>query len=256
MLMRYANGKWSNVQDCSVLQGDDKVIFYEATHNSLSLFAIVGTPEVLDAVDTAVKEPIVAEKVAKPEQKGWKVALWALLALILLGLFLAPLYFQPQQEDVVPTGDIENISNDINEVTDAVAGIDTTEMSGIPPQSWSANTQLRLNLSKYFIDPDNNDTLKFTNTQVQNINIVYEGSVAVLMPKTDWTGEGIVIFTATDNSNASVESNPVKLTVTEQEIKPEWLVQEYGTYVLLALVFLVLLLIGSSLFKRGEEPKN
>jgi hypothetical protein len=267
-VMRYNNGKWVNVQSTQLLQGDSKVVYYESTHTTLSLFAIVGESE-----DTAVtqpvkelpvkqskketkapkvKEPVVDPLVEleQPESKKWTWLVYAGIALLAVLVLASPLYLDmPVNEDVTPTEDLNAIAEEVEAIADAVAEID--EQAGIPTQSWDANTDNTLDLSEYFIDPDQ-ESLEYTHTDLDHISIAYEGNIARMTPDLDWTGEEVVVFTATDADNATVDSNPVTLRVSEPEQTNEF-VQDYGTYVLLALVFLVILLIASSLFKRGAD---
>jgi len=174
--------------------------------------------------------------------------MYAGIALLALVIFLAPLYVNTEapQDDVI-VQDLDEVSREVEDIANTVAGIDD---AGIPPQTWEQNTEHKLDLSEFFIDPDQ-EALTFSNSDLDHITTTYDGNNAIFVPEVDWSGEEVVVFTATDSNNATVESNPVRLVVTSNE--GEKFVQDYGTYVLLALVFLVILLIASSLFKRGTD---
>lgn len=252
-LMRFTNGKWTNVQSTSSLQGDDRTLIYEASHTALSLFAIVGEKDTAVAAVAAPRAKETkkeAKEVIQDESNfdaSWLV--YSLIALLALAVLTAPLYLNNPADDVVPAEDLDAVGEDIEEITDAVAGID--DMGGIPPQTWPQDTTHTIDLGEYFTDPDQ-ESLSYTHTPVEHVDISYSGDVAQLTPEAGWTGEGVVVFTATDSDNATVDSNPVRLRVTmvEPETNP---VDQYGTYVLLALVFLVILLIASSLFRRSTD---
>jgi hypothetical protein len=83
---------------------------------------------------------------------------------------------------------------------------------GIPNQEWNANTNITIDLSKYFSDPDY-DKLYYTNTELQNINAFYTNNLVSLVPHKNWVGSEFVIFTADDMKGGRVDSNIVKLTV-------------------------------------------
>ncbi|MFQ5620762.1 MAG: PGF-pre-PGF domain-containing protein [Candidatus Nanoarchaeia archaeon] len=267
-LLRHHNGKWSQVQTCRMLHSDGRLVFYEASHGSLSVFAIVGTPqEPKEATEKVEKVAKSAKKEAKPKREvivdpvaeledetpgKWQYFMYLGVAVLALIIFLAPLYLniEAPQEDTLAQ-DLDEVSQEVEAIANTVAGID--EYAGIPTQTWDQNEENRLDLSEYFLDPDN-ETLEYTNSNLDHITITYEGNFAVFSPEQDWTGEEVVVFTATDSNNATVDSNPVRLVVKqEQEEEVDQFVQDYGTYVLLALVFLVILLIASSLFRRGTD---
>ena len=85
---------------------------------------------------------------------------------------------------------------------------------GIPDQEWNEDTNLTIELSKYFSDPDR-DSLYYTNTELQNINVYYVDGDAILVPKKNWHGSEFVIFTAKDMKGGEVDSNLVKLAVLD-----------------------------------------
>ena len=93
-------------------------------------------------------------------------------------------------------------------------GIVKEEQKGIPDQEWDEDTNQIINLSNYFLDPDR-DKLYYTNTELQNIKVVYEDGNAILIPNRNWYGSEFVIFTANDMKGGKVDSNLVKLTVRD-----------------------------------------
>ena len=103
-------------------------------------------------------------------------------------------------------------------VTIIDAGEDV-EVEGIAPQTWKGGRHT-LDLSDYFSDPDN-DTLSYYHTAPRHIGVTFEGDVAVLMPEVGWTGSEYIIFTADDGKGGTVDSNLIKLTVTEGTTEEE-----------------------------------
>ncbi len=93
-------------------------------------------------------------------------------------------------------------------------GIVKEEQKGIPDQEWDEDTTQIINLSNYFLDPDR-DKLYYTNTELQNIKIIYQNGNAILIPNRNWYGSEFVIFTANDMKGGKVDSNLIKLTVRD-----------------------------------------
>lgn len=140
-------------------------------------------------------------KNVKTKPRKWPAAILGVAGLVLLALVVASLY--------EPT----------------VTGV-------IPPQTWKKDTVHQTDLSPYFKDPDN-DTLTFLATKAVNIAIDIVGTKATFTPKTGWTGQEQVRFTADDKRGGKIQSNPVVLTVREQIVPPP---VRMGILVLLGLV--------------------
>jgi len=94
----------------------------------------------------------------------------------------------------------------VNNVNDA-----PTIISSIPGQEWDEDTNLTLNLSNYFRDPDN-DMLMFTATPVSNITLLFNDSIVTLVPDENFNGIRDVVFTASDGL-LSTDSNNVMLVI-------------------------------------------
>ena len=110
--------------------------------------------------------------------------------------------------------------------SDGVVYIDLDEImieeeKGIPNQKWDEDSVHTMNLSMYFNDPDE-DSLYYSNTELQNIEIKYNAGIAVLMPQKNWYGSEFVIFTASDMKGGKVDSNLVQLTVQDVEESSFW----------------------------------
>jgi Ca2+/Na+ antiporter len=120
------------------------------------------------------------------------------------------------------------------------------QTAGIPTQEWVQNEVHTLDLNKYFHDPDQ-DSLMFTATHTENIDIYIEKGIATLTPKAEWNGTEYVQFIADDGKNATVESNSVKLVVTSKLIPHN--TQMYFAIVL-SLAALIILYRGLNSLKK------
>jgi hypothetical protein len=83
---------------------------------------------------------------------------------------------------------------------------------GIPDQVWNENLAHKLDLNKYFKDPDK-DALEFAYTELEHINVEIKDGIATLTPESGWTGTETVVFTADDGNGGIVDSNEFKLSV-------------------------------------------
>ena len=90
------------------------------------------------------------------------------------------------------------------------------EEKGIETQVWDEDKTHKIDLSKYFHDPDN-DQLFYSSTAVENITITIDNTtaIAVLKPEQDWHGKAAVIFTADDRKGGVIKSNNVTLIVRD-----------------------------------------
>jgi parallel beta-helix repeat protein len=82
----------------------------------------------------------------------------------------------------------------------------------IPNQTLHANTNKTINLATYFYDSDN-DTLSYSSTQPDNIEVVIQDNMATIMPAQNFVGMSYLRFNATDGELEN-ESNLVVVEVT------------------------------------------
>ncbi|VVB81882.1 Uncharacterised protein [uncultured archaeon] len=114
---------------------------------------------------------------------------------------------------------------------------------GIPPQSWKQDTVNKIDLSKYFSDPDG-DKLNYTTTETKHITIEISGSTAYLTPESGWAGEERTRFIADDGKGGQIASNTVPLKVQKQLISIKY--QPYIAIVISIITILLLLWIARS----------
>lgn len=77
-------------------------------------------------------------------------------------------------------------------------------------------TEETIDLSYYFFDPDG-DELNYSVSSTENITIEIEDSIATIIPDSNFSGEEIVIFTASDGSE-EVSSNEVNIIVRPRKL--------------------------------------
>jgi len=85
---------------------------------------------------------------------------------------------------------------------------DAPEMKDIPSQSIKENEAFKpINLDEYVKDADNaNTTLKFAVTGNKSLKVQMEGRmVKIAVPDSEWVGEEVLTFSATDPGNLKVE---------------------------------------------------
>ncbi len=82
---------------------------------------------------------------------------------------------------------------------------------------WNKNTNYVIELSDYFYDPDG-DPLSYSSSQPDNIDIIIEGSKAILTPEKAWTGVQEVVFSATDPQDNMIVSDIFVMHVIEGKI--------------------------------------
>jgi hypothetical protein len=122
---------------------------------------------------------------------------------------------------------IENATNVTNHAPELV--------QEIPDQEISMNANKTINLLEYFIDEDN-DTLAFNSTQPENITVLFDNSLAILVPDENFTGNRSLKFYASDG-NLTTESNEFLVNVVEN------------------LSNLTLELTGNTVFSLNEQPE-
>ncbi|OIO66491.1 hypothetical protein COY28_00925 [Candidatus Woesearchaeota archaeon CG_4_10_14_0_2_um_filter_57_5] len=91
----------------------------------------------------------------------------------------------------------------------------------LPDLMWNWNTPLTgLDLNDYFTDPDG-EVLEFFGSSATNMTVDIEGGVVTITPKRNFIGDNFLVFWAFDPSNASAQSNIIKLTVVRLYGVPE-----------------------------------
>lgn len=139
--------------------------------------------------------------------------------------------------------------------TEPVAG-PQAEKKGIPDQAWRENTLHKLDLSRYFSDPDK-DSLVYSHTPMKHILIEYNASIAWMTPETDFVGEAETVFIATDKSGAKAQSNQVRLVVQPgpQPFNKQVLefVRQYAGYLVAGLIALAVIVASIVLLRKSEE---
>ena len=117
---------------------------------------------------------------------------------------------------------------------------------GIPDQTWQEDLTHKIDLNKYFKDPDG-DALTFYITGLERINAEITDGIAALTPEADWFGTETATFVADDGKGGVIESNEVKLTVlSNPDILPRGLdlfFKGYSNYILGGLIVLILVLV-------------
>jgi hypothetical protein len=84
--------------------------------------------------------------------------------------------------------------------------------------SENLNTNITINLSNHFTDP-NNDTLTYTASTTSNITVYINGDIAIIDPDANFSGTRYIVFTAndskltTDSNNFSVFFANITLTI-------------------------------------------
>jgi hypothetical protein len=107
--------------------------------------------------------------------------------------------------------------NSINWLTDSTPNNPPTTQT-IPDLTWSKGTSKTINLDNYFTDPDGDDltyTIHETSDQT-DITATITNNIVTFTTTPDFTGSDWIIFKAEDTSGASITSNKITLTVTDQ----------------------------------------
>ncbi len=93
----------------------------------------------------------------------------------------------------------------------------------IPDQETSKNTNLVLNLSDFFDDPNADSLIYSQNFTYENLTFEFDqiNETATLIPAFSFVGViNFIVIRATDSSGLFCDSNPFKLTVIETETPP------------------------------------
>ncbi|MBI4448852.1 PGF-pre-PGF domain-containing protein [Candidatus Woesearchaeota archaeon] len=230
-IQRYLNGKWRPLATESAGE-DDHFLFYKAECDGFGFIALTADVKteskgaVIAKVDSissrTTKKPVVKqEKVealfdkGRSRQRGKKILfIFGILLLIIgltgIGYFLYQRQTAQPQESTTAGEGLGAVVEDTSRVTDEIAGI-ADASGGIPPQT--INGSVSIDLGQFFADPDN-ESLAFTNSPSENLIISYDVAQVTVRAKEGFSGEEVVIFTATDSSNNSVSSNPVRFIVS------------------------------------------
>ncbi len=128
--------------------------------------------------------------------------------------------------------------------------VDTSGFKGIPDQIISKNTDSFLDLHPFFKDPDN-EALSYAVSGTENVKVDIQDGIARFIPSADFIGEENTVFTATDSSGATVNSNQVRLIVKEYAF-----FDKFKTSFSIFLVVLFLLGVSLAVFNKSEKPSN
>ncbi len=121
---------------------------------------------------------------------------------------------------------------------------------GIPPQVWSKDTQHKIQLNDYFLDPDA-DNLIYSADEAENMLIEINGALAILTPQAGWTGETYTKFYAADPLGEEAISNPVRLIVKKNALFDRGLAW-VNIVILALLLFLIILVLFEKKSKKNE----
>ncbi|MFH1409101.1 MAG: hypothetical protein ABIH34_04295 [Nanoarchaeota archaeon] len=123
-------------------------------------------------------------------------------------------------------------------------------VEGITYRVWEQDHTEIINLSALFADPDA-DTLVFTHSEVENIDVEMRQGLAILTPSPGWYGTETVIFTADDGQGGVVDTPKFTLKVEQREGTEEaryvfstlfsW-IKAYASYIVLGIVILIILI--------------
>ncbi|MBN1385901.1 hypothetical protein JW968_02870 [Candidatus Woesearchaeota archaeon] len=131
------------------------------------------------------------------------------------------------------------------------------------------NSSKSIDLSQHFTDPDD-DLLSFSASEVEDIDIVIDGSTADIIPDEGMVGVRFVTFTATDTSGNSVSSPKVTLIVKPYTDDGEEVggdldskgsrfvsfLKSYMYYFIAGIVILIFVIIVMSLLDKPKRRKR
>lgn len=252
-LMHYTS-KWCSVPTFK-LKEDENYIHYESIINTLDhVFAIVGACQKEREGDEISKEQerevdtLLSTEAKKPGLRF----LWFALAILFLTSVLSLVFYSSLLEEHSSS---ELDLGQIEEVTNHVAGLPSNFTTGIPPQKWIENTEHRIDLGRYFQDPDNDDALTFSASPVEHIAVTFDKNTAVLAPEFNWNGQTFIIFTATDSELASVASNPVQLIIepAPEKLYMKQFIASFKPYLKYFLIGIVLIVTILALFEVRKD---
>jgi hypothetical protein len=124
---------------------------------------------------------------------------------------------------------------------------------------WKQNTPYQIDIAKYFSDPDM-DSLKFTSSQPDHIDVRIEGSIATLRPEHNWAGEEKIVFTANDKKGGVTDSPLMTLRVLKKQ--PAGILAYWNTFcvhinlVLVIILILLVLLLVDVIEEKGYNHYN
>ena len=117
-----------------------------------------------------------------------------------------------------------------------------TPIKGIPDQTIDVNGVLKLDLSKYFSDPDS-DSLIFTASKTEHLKIDFSDSTAIISSELGWTGQDFATFFASDGKGGVAQSNKVLFNVKNPLIPQQYVPWAINGGVALLLLLIVVLLV-------------
>jgi len=121
---------------------------------------------------------------------------------------------------------------------------------------WYKNQVYKIDLSKYFTDPDNNN-LTFSAKNQKDFTIEINGNIAEITPNKDFTGVNEVIFIAKDTQGLSATSSRFVLHVVEKEPFSMAIVKEtltkYWFYILEGIAIIIFVIVIAVIIRKRNR---
>lgn len=252
-LMQFTD-KWISLPTTKVSE-DEKFFYYEACANNLNaVFAIAcfcKPASITQETELQSRQISIAEESIPAGKRKLHYFLFA-VSLLVVAVVISAAFYSSQLQPA-DKSNIDGITK-IEDVTNHVAGLPSNITAGIPLQQWMENTEQRIDLSKYFNDPDN-EALVFSASPVEHVSIRFERATAVLVPDFNWNGNTAVIFRATDSDGATASSNLVELVVTPapEKLKIQQFFASFKPYIKYFLLGVVMVIAVMALFELKRD---
>lgn len=118
------------------------------------------------------------------------------------------------------------------------------------------DSALELNLSNYFVDPDNMDMLSYEFDPIDAVNVIVSDDIATLTPIEGWSGSRRIRVTATDENGAQTTSPRLLLEVVPtKEYSAKELYKKYCMIINLVLLLILFLLVYILLAREKQDQK-
>jgi uncharacterized membrane protein len=131
---------------------------------------------------------------------------------------------------------------------------ETGQLDTFSYQVWDEDTEHTINLSRYFVDPDE-EAINYTAFPVEDIAITIEDGIATLVPSDDFIGVRYTSFIAEDSSGSEVKSPVVTLVVVPKESFFEKNINAILTAVIILLLILIVLFYDIFI-RQGTSSKK
>jgi len=129
-----------------------------------------------------------------------------------------------------------------------------TENNSTLYHEWRQNTPYQADLEQYFADPDL-DTLSYTASQPDHIQVKIDGSKATLTPEFGWSGTEHIVFTASDDNGGATDSDVMTLHILKRV--PAGVLGYWNTYCKqMNLILMILILVAALLVMDIVEEKG